>query len=151
MSRLMLIGLALISGLGVSCAYKKVSYQKGTGFSNEGQFGKGVSLEMEWLKNKKDSIDVKFKIGNDYDHPVIISGDSVLLTLGDKKVAPRESATLELKAHQSRVIGYVFPFAKEAREGEATLSFGTITEGPYEKADKKELPPLSIKLNVPRR
>jgi hypothetical protein len=56
------------------CASKTIPASKS--FQNEAN---GLSVEVNWIKNKGDAMDLSLTIKNEYPHPVVVQEDSVML------------------------------------------------------------------------
>lgn len=144
-SLLILVSLVAFSA---SCGKKRYRFNGDQGSASTEADGSGLIVDVDWVKNKGDSIDVLLYIKNTYDHPVVIQtksykaeyhGQTYALTGLNRpeEFAPNttEKKTLIFKADK-----------KIPKKGTVILTIDPIHEGEIDKMTKKLKP---IKLQLP--
>jgi hypothetical protein len=125
-----------------ACAGKKVVYEGGAATKNTAA-GEGLASSVEWLKNRKETIDVRMRFTNEYKTPVVIRMAKAKMTFGGVAVNPKDyGAVVELGAGISTERNLIFLFGPmKAAMGVAEIEIVPEQNG-------KDLPPLKTSLTV---
>lgn len=134
--------------LGIGCGKKRHKFTAEQGSASTEQDGSGLLVDVDWVKNKRDSIDVLVYLKNTYGEPVVIPTKAYKVTYHGKTYGLRGPSTLEEFAPnttEKKVL--IFRTGEEIpKKGTVTLTIDPINQGEAEKVGKKLKP---IKLELP--
>lgn len=111
---------------------------------------KGYSIAVEWVKNKRDSLDIRLTHHNGYSHPIHFRTNSVSLSFNDRSgVLNEKTYNVELAAGGNQTDTVKFKFhPKIEKHGKATLTIDPIYSGDYAAGDKTKLPKYSRVIEI---
>lgn len=110
---------------------------------NEGvdETKKDYSIALEWVKNKRDSLDVRLIQHNGYGHTIHFRQNSILLTFnGQKGELNEKEFPVELAPGATQADTLIFKFKpKVSKTGTATLTIDPIYKGDFTAGEKTRL------------
>ena len=144
------LSMLLVFGLMVACGGRaRVKFEGTNGTAANEAGDKALSISVQWLKNKKSTIDILATIKNTYDVPVTFKKKDIRLTVeGSNGTIAKNDFSGELAASGGSERGIlVFSFDRAVPPaGKATLTIENIKS----EDGKKSFPPLKIDLPVDR-
>ena len=141
----------LIVYLGVAialaaCSHKQTQVEQTVSAPTAAAGEKHVDASLNWIKNKKDTVDLELKVTNGTDAPIRVYTTEVAMEYGGQKLTPRAAGDLRVAPGVTSQVVLIYKFGKgKPKEGPANL---TIT--PYG-ADDKALEPVKISFNVTKK
>jgi hypothetical protein len=127
----------------ISCANRqRLKYVPGTAVASNETDNRGVSISIEWLKNKENSVDIMAILRNNYESSVKIKKSAIKIRVGDQPgFISKSDFSGELAANGGTERGLlIFKFAGPVpKTGTATLLISEISS-----EDGKKHPDLMI-------
>jgi hypothetical protein len=104
--------------LASACASKRTYNSTAWSEKDEG----GVGLQVEWVKNKGDTLDVSFAVYNRYPFEIVIPENSLQCEVdGESTHSNRTNRRMVVPAHGKRVSVAVFEYGKSTRNASSAL------------------------------
>ncbi len=107
----------------ISCGHKKIKYS-----DPQTPIKAGLNVDVEWVKNKGNRLDLKVLFNNNSDKPMTINETAFGLTFeGRKGVYKKNGLTYQLGAKQSESVLFHFAFSPPvAPKGLAVFSVNPV-------------------------
>lgn len=146
-----IITIALTSSLFLSsCSSMRINYPPGKVMAKNIKKGAGgLVVEVVWVKNKKDTLDMQLIMKNQYENPIELDSDNWTLTFNNQQGSQRSSSfplVIQSGALLKGVIVYNF-YPDLPKEGTVKLVFKKIKGG---KDYKKMHPDLVLEFPFKR-
>lgn len=139
---------ALISAMIAGCGAPRQKYSAELSMASNDKAGKGLNIEVEWLKKKKKYIDVRFRAVNKHDHDILLRESSFKLVFNGKEGKVfKHAGNLDLPKDTISMHVVVFSFPENKDDGTAKLTitpYVFLPPGP----NAKPLAPVNIELPV---
>lgn len=132
--QLTIVGLTM--ALGIACAHKKVQFKNG---ENVASIQGKLTVTTDWVKWKKDKMDIQYALENKMDKLAIIKEDAFKLKYnGRVGISRRYGRVFEVPAGGAMIINMTYDFGTEVpNKGEILTSIDPIFEGTHEVTGKK--------------
>lgn len=148
MKKILYMSLLGVFAMTVACGGRsRVKFEGTDGTAANESGNKALSISVQWIKNKKDKIDILATIKNTYEVPVTFKRKDITLTVeGKSGIISKNDFSGELAAAGGSERGLlIFSFEEKLPEtGKATLTIDNIKS----EDGKKSYPPLKIDLPV---
>ena len=110
---------------------------------------KDLTASIIWIKNKRDSVDIKIKLFNGYTHPVHVNRSSFKMTFNGRHGNLNEdSLEIALGSKEFKEQYLMFRFTEEIpAAGDAVFTIDPIYSGMSSEGDKTKMPKYTRTVN----